>query len=156
MSEFDGLWKHTQKKTACTVGWVARLHHSWRLHHFLGEGNLNFPWKKSHWDNTVVKSEVKADLHLSGEQFIKLFPPLIFTLQGKSHTHRNTAGLWVNTDKSSSFFFFSSFFLLFFNPPAVLTFFLSDLCPKKHHTYVPLRHHYPTLSPCHTLSSCPV
>ena len=23
---------------------------------FPGEGNLNFPWEKSHWDNTVVKS----------------------------------------------------------------------------------------------------
>ena len=23
---------------------------------FPGEDNLNFPWEKSHWDNTVVKS----------------------------------------------------------------------------------------------------
>ena len=23
------------------------------------EGNLHFPWEKSHWDNTVVKSKVK-------------------------------------------------------------------------------------------------
>ena len=22
-----------------------------------GDGNPNFPWEKSHWDNTVVKSE---------------------------------------------------------------------------------------------------
>ena len=22
---------------------------------FPGEGNLNFPWEKSHWDNTAVK-----------------------------------------------------------------------------------------------------
>ena len=25
---------------------------------FLGEGNPNFPWEKSHWDSTVVKSKV--------------------------------------------------------------------------------------------------
>ena len=26
---------------------------------FAGEGNPNFPWEKSQWDNTVVKSKVK-------------------------------------------------------------------------------------------------
>ena len=24
---------------------------------FPGEGNLNFPWEKSHWDNTIVKKK---------------------------------------------------------------------------------------------------
>ena len=30
---------------------------------FLGEGNLNFPWEKSHWDKEVEKKkiQVKAD-----------------------------------------------------------------------------------------------
>ena len=28
---------------------------------FPGESNLNFPWEKSHWDNTVVKSKVKSE-----------------------------------------------------------------------------------------------
>ena len=27
---------------------------------FPGEGNPNFPWEKSNWDNTVVKSKVKV------------------------------------------------------------------------------------------------
>ena len=26
---------------------------------FPGESNLNFPWEKSYWDNTVVKSNFK-------------------------------------------------------------------------------------------------
>ena len=28
---------------------------------FPWEGNPNFPWNKSHWDNTVVKSKTKKD-----------------------------------------------------------------------------------------------
>ena len=43
----------TLKRPACTVGWVARLCRSWPSP---GEGNPNFPWEKSHRDNTVVKS----------------------------------------------------------------------------------------------------
>ena len=39
---------------ACTVGWVARLYRSWLSP---GEGNPNFPWEKSHWENVVVKSK---------------------------------------------------------------------------------------------------
>ena len=41
----------TLKHPASTVGWVARLWHCWLSP---GESNLNFPWEKSHWDNTVV------------------------------------------------------------------------------------------------------
>ena len=40
----------TVKHPACTVGWVARLLQL----AFSGESNPNFPWEKSHWDNTVV------------------------------------------------------------------------------------------------------
>ena len=36
------------KHPACTIGWVARLCHSW-----LSPGN--FLWEKSHWNNKVVK-----------------------------------------------------------------------------------------------------
>ena len=39
----------TLKHPACTVGWVVRL---WQPS-FLGENNLDFPWKKSHWDSTI-------------------------------------------------------------------------------------------------------
>ena len=43
----------TLKRTACTVGWVARLCRSWLS---TGrEGNPNLPREKFHWD-TVVKS----------------------------------------------------------------------------------------------------
>ena len=42
----------TLKHPACTLGWVAQLCRSWL---FPGEGNPNFPWEKSHWDNTVVQ-----------------------------------------------------------------------------------------------------
>ena len=44
----------TLKHTACTVGWVARPCRSWLS---AGESNPNFPWEKSHWDNTAVKSQ---------------------------------------------------------------------------------------------------
>ena len=53
----------TLKHLACTVGWVARLCYSLL---FLGKGNPNFPWEKSHLDNKIVKKkkvikeEVKA------------------------------------------------------------------------------------------------
>ena len=46
----------TLKHPACTVGLVARLRRSWLSS---GESNQNCSWKKSHWDNTVVKSEAK-------------------------------------------------------------------------------------------------
>ena len=39
------------KHAAGTVGWVARLLQL----AFPREGNLNFPWEKSLWDNTVAK-----------------------------------------------------------------------------------------------------
>ena len=47
----------TLKHPACTVSRVARLCRSWLSP---GEGNPNFPWQKSHRDNTVVKSEIKV------------------------------------------------------------------------------------------------
>ena len=31
---------------------------------FSGEGNANFPWEKSHWDNTAVKSNNKKKVVL--------------------------------------------------------------------------------------------
>ena len=43
----------TLKHPACNVGWIARLCHSWLSP---GDGNPNFPWEISHWDNTVVKT----------------------------------------------------------------------------------------------------
>ena len=43
------------KYPACTVDWVARLCRSWLSP---GKSNPIFPWEKSHWDNTVVKSVV--------------------------------------------------------------------------------------------------
>ena len=43
----------TIKHPACTVGQTARLCRSWLSP---GKSNPNFPWEKSHWDNTVVKS----------------------------------------------------------------------------------------------------
>ena len=48
----------TLKHQACTVGWVARLCRSWLSPR---KSNPNFPWEKSHWDNTVVKSKVKSN-----------------------------------------------------------------------------------------------
>ena len=45
--------KETLKHPACTVDWVARLSQL----AFPREGNLNFPWEKSHLDNTVLKSQ---------------------------------------------------------------------------------------------------
>ena len=47
----------TLKHPACTVGWVARLCRSWLSPL---EGNPNFPWEKSHWDNTVLKVQSKV------------------------------------------------------------------------------------------------
>ena len=41
----------TLKHPACTEGWVARLCDSWFSPR---KSNPNFPWEKSHWDNTVV------------------------------------------------------------------------------------------------------
>ena len=46
----------TLKHPACTVGWVPRLSQL----AFPGEGSPIFPWEKSHWDNTVVKSFKKV------------------------------------------------------------------------------------------------
>ena len=43
------------KHPACTLGWVARLSQL----AFPGEGNPNFPWEKSHWDNTIIKKKKK-------------------------------------------------------------------------------------------------
>ena len=48
----------TQKHPACTVGWVARLRRSWLSP---GKSNPNFPWEKSHWNNTVVNKGLDAD-----------------------------------------------------------------------------------------------
>ena len=45
----------TLKYPACTVGWVADS----VAVGFPRGGNPNFPWKKSHWDNAVVKSKSK-------------------------------------------------------------------------------------------------
>ena len=45
-------WMEILKYPACTVGWVVRLSQL----AFPEEGNPNFPWEKSLWDNTVVKS----------------------------------------------------------------------------------------------------
>ena len=43
----------TLKHQACTIVTVSQLA-------FPREGNPNFPWRKSHWDNTVVKSKRKV------------------------------------------------------------------------------------------------
>ena len=43
----------TLKHPACTVGWIARLCRRWLSP---GKATPNFPWDKSHWDDTVVKS----------------------------------------------------------------------------------------------------
>ena len=40
---------------ACTLGWVAWLSQL----AFRGKNNPNFPWEKSHLDNTVVKSKAE-------------------------------------------------------------------------------------------------
>ena len=45
----------TLKHPECTLAPVARLSQL----AFPGEGNPHFPWEKSHWDNTVVKSNKK-------------------------------------------------------------------------------------------------
>ena len=42
----------TLKHPARTEGWVARFCRSWL---FPWEANPNFPWEKSHWDNTDVQ-----------------------------------------------------------------------------------------------------
>ena len=42
------------KHPACTIGWAVRLCRSWLS---LGKGNSNFPWERSHWDNTVIKKK---------------------------------------------------------------------------------------------------
>ena len=47
----------TLKHQACTVGWMARLSQL----AFPGENNPNFPWEKSYWDNTVVKSKSRGE-----------------------------------------------------------------------------------------------
>ena len=44
----------TLKHPACTLCWIALLCRSWLSP---GEGNPNFPWEKSHWENVVVKSK---------------------------------------------------------------------------------------------------
>ena len=50
------LWiMGTLKHPECTVGWVVQLSQL----AFPGEGNLNFPWVKSHWDTTVVTKKKK-------------------------------------------------------------------------------------------------
>ena len=46
----------TLRHPACTVGWVARLCRSWLSS---WESNPNFPWEKSQWDHTVVKTKRK-------------------------------------------------------------------------------------------------
>ena len=46
----------TLRHPACTAGWVSRLCRSWLSPE---EGNPNFPWEKSHWDNTVAKKQKK-------------------------------------------------------------------------------------------------
>ena len=48
----------TLKHPACTIGWVAQLLEQ----AFLRKSNLNFPWKKSQWDNTVVKKNAEGAL----------------------------------------------------------------------------------------------
>ena len=45
----------TLKHPACTVSRVARLCRSWLSP---GEGNPNFPWGKSQWDNIIVKKKI--------------------------------------------------------------------------------------------------
>ena len=45
----------TLKHPACTVGWVAKLSQL----AFPGGSNPNFPWEKSHLENTAVKSILK-------------------------------------------------------------------------------------------------
>ena len=47
--------KETLKHPACTMDWVVRLLQL----AFPGESNPNLPWKKSQWDNTVVKKKKK-------------------------------------------------------------------------------------------------
>ena len=38
---------------------------------FPREGNLNFPWEKSHWDRTVVKKKKKSKGKVSAEAVLK-------------------------------------------------------------------------------------
>ena len=49
------LIMETLKHPACTLGLVAQLSQL----AFPGEGNLNFPWEKSHWDKTVAKLQMQ-------------------------------------------------------------------------------------------------
>ena len=53
----------TLKHPACTIAWVAWLSQL----AFPREGNLNFPWEKSHWNNTDVEKKKlkkkKEDIH---------------------------------------------------------------------------------------------
>ena len=44
---------------------------------FPGEGNLNFTWEKSHWDNTVVKKYVSRywEFHFSLRRFLSACTP---------------------------------------------------------------------------------
>ena len=46
----------TLKHPACTLDWVTRLSQL----AFPGKSNPNFPWKKSHRDNIVVKKQYKS------------------------------------------------------------------------------------------------
>ena len=54
MSEFSGLWKHSNTQHAPWLGSTTLSQLA-----FPGEGNPNFPWEKSHWDDTAVKSKKK-------------------------------------------------------------------------------------------------
>ena len=51
----------TLKHPACTLGWVSRHCSSWLSP---GKGDPNFPWKKSHWDKTVINSKKKNNFFL--------------------------------------------------------------------------------------------
>ena len=59
------VWRimETLRHLTCTVGWVVRLSQL----PFPREGNLNIPWEKSPWDNTVAikkrKKEQKTPQH---------------------------------------------------------------------------------------------
>ena len=56
MSEFGGPWKHenTQHTLSSRLGSATLSQLA-----FLGEGNPNFPWENSLWDNTVVSIKKK-------------------------------------------------------------------------------------------------
>ena len=56
------------KYPACIVGWVVRLSQL----AFPGESNVIFPWEKSHWDNTVVKSWFFLSIFFKNTSFQEL------------------------------------------------------------------------------------